>query len=96
MVIVYSKCLHPSIRLSATDVMNPTLRYMYPITRVHSVQRLLRTTAHSAFVIVTPVDTVAIPERPQNMSDKHVPQLYARQSLTAGCSTMDFNSETGV
>ena len=60
---------YPSIRLSATDVMNPTLRYMYPITRVYSVQRLLRTTAHSAFVIVTPVDTVAVPKRPQNVSD---------------------------
>ena len=73
--------------------MNSDLHYMFPITRVRSVERLLRTTAHSAFLIVTPVDTEAVPERPQNVSKLHTPQLYRKQS-SIGVET-DIDSDTG-
>ncbi len=68
-------------RLTAEDVMNSHVRYLYPITRVRSVEQLLRTTAHSAFPIVTPVGVETIPERPTNVSTKHTPQLYSRESF---------------
>ena len=60
--------------------MTNKLSYLYPITRVQSVEQLLRTTVHSAFPIVTPVAVGTIPERPANVSDKHTPQLYSRMS----------------
>ncbi len=72
--------------------MNSKLRYMYPITRVRSVVQLLRTTAHSAFLIVTPVDIDTIPERPTNVSTKHTPQLYSRESFL-GETDPDSDSE---
>ena len=69
---------------------------MYPITRVRSVEQLLRTTVHSAFLIVTPVDTDVVPERPQNVSAKHTPQLYKRGSFLGGdLDTTDIDSDTG-
>ena len=64
-------------RLSAGDVMNRDLKYLYPITRVSSIINLLRTTAHSAFLIVTPVAVDKVQEKPQTMA-KHTPQLYSR------------------
>ena len=64
-------------RLIAADVMSSNnLCYVYPITRVQSVERLLRTTAYSAFLVVTPVEPEHVPERPKNVQDTHTPQLY--------------------
>lgn len=64
-------------RLLAADVMSSSnLCYVYPITRVQSVERLLRTTAYSAFLVVTPVEPEHIPERQMNVQDIHTPQLY--------------------
>ena len=69
-------------RLLAADVMNcENLCYVYPITRVQSVERLLRTTAYSAFLVVTPVEPEHVPERPKNVQDTHTPQLYRRPSV---------------
>ena len=68
-------------RLIAADVMNSeNLCYVYPITRVRSVENLLRTTAHSAFLVVTPVSTKDMPTRKTNISESHVPALYTRPS----------------
>ena len=64
-------------RLIASDVMSSNnLRYVYPITRVQSVERILRSTAYSAFLVVTPVEPEHVPERPKNVQDTHTPQLY--------------------
>ena len=69
-------------RLLAADVMNcENLCYVYPITRVQSVEKLLRTTAYSAFLVVTPVEPEHVPERPKNVQDTHTPQLYRRPSI---------------
>ena len=68
-------------RLIAADVMNSeNLCYVYPITRVRSVENLLRTTAHGAFLVVTPVSTKDMPMRKKNISESHVPALYSRLS----------------
>ena len=68
-------------RLIAADVMNSSnLCYVYPITRVRSVENLLRTTAHGAFLVVTPVSSKEMPQRKKNISESHVPQLYTRFS----------------
>ena len=64
-------------RLIAADVMSSNnLCYVYPITRVKSVETLLRTTAYSAFLVVTPVEPEFVPERPKNVQETHTPQLY--------------------
>ena len=69
-------------RLSAADVMSCSdLCYVYPITRVQSIERLLRTTAYGAFLVVTPVEAEHAPERPKNVQDIHTPQLYRRPSI---------------
>ena len=69
-------------RLIAADVMGSNkLCYVYPITRVQSVERLLKTTAYSAFLVVTPVEPEHVPERPKNVEDTHTPQLYTRSSI---------------
>ena len=41
------------------------------------MERLLRTTAYSAFLVVTPVEPENVPERPKNIQDAHTPQLYS-------------------
>ena len=84
----------PQNRLTAEDVMNSDLDYMFPITRVRSVEKLLRTTAHSAFLIVTPVNTESLPKKPQNVSRMHTPQLYRKQS-SFSLERTDTNSDTG-
>ena len=69
--------------LIAADVMNSTdLCYVYPITRVGSVERLLRTTAHGAFLVVTPMDSKKVFQRKKNIPDAHTPRLYKRSSRT--------------
>ena len=57
------------------------LTYLYPITRVRSIERILRTTVHSAFPVVTPIEASSIPALPKNIKSHHVPQLYTRPSV---------------
>ena len=67
-------------RLIAADVMNSKdLCYVYPITRVRSVESILRTTAHGAFLVVTPVGTKDVPKRRKTVAGI-VPGLYTRPS----------------
>ncbi len=63
--------------------MNSKLSFLYPITRVRSIERLLRTTAHSGFLVVTPVEARDIPFLPKNIKSHHTPQLYAHPSTQA-------------
>lgn len=56
--------------------MNKELKYLYPITRVGSIVNQLRTTAHSAFLVVTPLALDKVQHKPQTMA-KHTPQLYS-------------------
>ena len=50
--------------LIAADVMSSNnLCYVYPITRVRSVERLLRTTAHGAFLVITPMHSTQLFQR---------------------------------
>ena len=49
---------------------------------------------NDAFLIVTPVDTEAVPERPQNVTKMHTPQLYRKRS-SLGTETNDVDSDTG-
>ena len=77
-------------KLAAEDVMNSKhLHYVYPITRVRSVERLLRTTAHSAFLVVTPVRADEVFVRPMNVMTTHVPQLYTRHSIMGETDVSD-------
>ena len=82
-------------KLHASDVMNSNIRYIYPITRVRSIVQLLKTTAHNAFFVVSPVvseeeDRSGTSTRPQIAAQGKVeesftemkPQLYTRESVT--------------
>lgn len=40
-------------RLTASDIMEPNLTYVYPHTRVQSLVSILRTTVYHAFPVVT-------------------------------------------
>ena len=74
-------------KLVAEDVMNSSsskLSFLYPITRVRSIERLLRTTVHSAFPVITLVDAGDVPVFPKNIKSQHTPQLYTRASLLEG------------
>ena len=67
-------------KLVAGDVMNSSgskLTYLYPITRVRSIEQILRTTVHGAFPIVMPVRASSIPSFPKTVKAQHTPQLYA-------------------
>ena len=67
--------------LIAADVMNSKdLCYVYPITRVRSVERILKTTAHGAFLVVTPMDSKELSRRKKRFSDSLTPRLYKRNS----------------
>ena len=81
-------------KLEASDVMNSNIRYIYPITRVRSIIQLLKTTAHNAFFVVSPVVTEAedrsgVSTRPRIAAEGNIhesfmemqPQLYASQSV---------------
>ena len=68
--------------LLAQDVMSENVSFLYPITRVGSLVQLLRSTAHSAFPVVTPLTSQAKPL--QNISNKHVPALYREDFTLSG------------
>ena len=83
-------------RLVASDVMGSDhLCYVYPITRVRSVETLLRLTSYSAFLVVTPVEPELVPERPKNVQDKHTPQLYRRHFLTGDWTVTEGETDEG-
>ena len=42
-------------KLVAEDVMSSKLTYLYPITRVRSIEQILHSTTHGAFPIITPI-----------------------------------------
>ena len=76
-------------RLNAADVMNRDLKYIYPISRVRSIERLLRVTAHNAFLVVTPLSLNNNNEEYNNIETEleiddetnFVPRLYHRDSI---------------
>lgn len=45
--------LHLPVRLTASDIMEPNLTYVYPHTRIQSLVSILRTTVYHAFPVVT-------------------------------------------
>ena len=67
-------------RLNATDVMNRDLKYIFPITRVRSIESLLRVTAHNAFLVVTPL-TLDPNNEDDRLEQTYMPQLYERRSI---------------
>ena len=50
-------CISPHLlavsRLTASDIMEPNLTYVYPHTRIQSLVSILRTTVYHAFPVVT-------------------------------------------
>ncbi len=72
-------------RLNSADVMNRDLKYIYPISRVQSIEQLLRVTAHNAFFVVTPLSTKDVYEQDSKIEDvmesNFMPQLYNRVSI---------------
>ena len=83
-------------RLVASDVMSShNLSYVYPITRVQSVETLLRKTKYSAFLVVTPVEPGHVPERPKNIQDKHTPQLYTHPFTRGDWTVTEEETDNG-
>ena len=83
-------------RLNAADVMNRDLKYIYPVSRVQSIEQLLRVTAHNAFFVVTPLSTGAANDR--NARDRVFsvkPQLYKRASIHPVHPTKSFFGKEG-
>ena len=84
------------VELIAEDVMNSSgskLTYLYPITRVRSIEQILRTTVHSAFPIVTPVRSSSIPDFPKNVKSHHTPQLITHPSVRGEKESGDDDSK---
>lgn len=69
--------------------MNRDLKYIYPVSRVQSIEQLLRVTAHNAFFVVSPssttmsrrVDQTDAKECSIEDEAKLIPQLYKRDSI---------------
>ena len=62
--------------------MNPDLKYIYPISRVGSIERLLKVTAHNAFFVVTPLSTSTEEDTTSSIGvSKQSPLLYERRSI---------------
>ena len=71
--------------LIAADVMNSTnLCYIFPISRVRWVEKLLRNMTHSAFLVVTPVDSKRIPRRRRSISDSYIHIQLSRIEHSGG------------
>lgn len=68
-------------RLCAADVMNQDLKYIYPISRVGSIDRLLRVTAHNAFLVVSPLAAASDDATNSVGLSKQSPLLYERHSI---------------
>lgn len=52
-VLFFSINFIPTLRLTASDIMEPNLTYVYPHTRIQSLVSILRTTVYHAFPVVT-------------------------------------------
>lgn len=79
-------------RLSAEDVMNSSrLYYLFPITRVRSIERILRTTAHSGFLVVSHAKVGDVPQVQSPTQTKHRPQLYTRPSILGDYDTTELD-----
>ncbi len=77
-------------RLSAEDVMNSSrLYYLFPITRVRSIERILRTTAHSGFLVVSHAKVAGATQLNSPTQPKHRPQLYTRPSVLGDYDTTE-------
>ena len=65
--------------------MNRDLKFIYPISRVQSIEQLLRTTAHNAFFVVKPLSQEDGKEIEMKLDvveeSKFMPQLYERRSI---------------
>ena len=61
--------------------MNPDLKYIYPISRVGSIERLLKVTAHNAFFVVTPLSETTEDTTSSIGVSKQSPLLYERRSI---------------
>ncbi len=68
--------------------MNGDLKYVYPISRVGSIEQLLRTTVHNAFFVVTPMTFEPTEElvagQPNIVNSNETvkkPRLYDRKSV---------------
>ncbi|XP_019849977.1 PREDICTED: chloride transport protein 6-like [Amphimedon queenslandica] len=69
-------------RLTATDVMNPDLKYIYPISNVGNIERLLTKTKHNAFFVVTAPLSASTEDTTSSIGvSKQSPLLYKRQSM---------------
>ena len=72
------------------------LCYLFPITRVGSIERVLRTTAHSGFMVVSHVKLDKVPqEHSMDARKKHRPQLYTRPSVLGECDTTELDTDQG-
>ena len=59
--------------LIAADIMTSSnLCYVYPISQVRLVKTVLEKTAHSAFLVVTPMDSRRVPQRRRSISDSYI------------------------
>ncbi len=74
--------------LVASHVTSPLskLSYVFPITRVCCIEKLLCTTTHSAFPVVTPIKASSFPSLLKNSSN-FSPQLYTVQSQSSAPTT---------
>ena len=61
--------------------MNRDLKFIYPITRVQSIEQLLRTTAHNAFFVVTPLSLEHWNNSQDDKEQTFLPKLYKRKSI---------------
>lgn len=69
-------------KLIAGDVMNSSsekISYLYPISQVGCIENVLKTTSHSAFLVVTPCEANSIPIKPKIVKET-IPQLNTEQS----------------
>eukprot|EP00731_Ephydatia_muelleri_P014855 Em0008g575a len=68
-------------KLTAEDIMSSRVSYLYPITRVRSIEQLLRNTAYSAFPVITP-DTFR--QFPKTSPTHHLPtcSMYGSVDVT--------------
>ena len=74
--------------LVAGDVISPLskLSYVYPITRVCCIEKLLCSTKHSAFPVVTPIKASSFPSLLRG-GTHFSPQLYSCQSTPSTLSS---------
>ena len=66
--------------------MNTDVKYIYPITRVRSIERLLRVTAHNAFFVMSPLNIKSMYEQDIGrgwdvVETAMLPKLYQRRSI---------------